>query len=554
MARTPKPPHHGVAQTKETLGSIIFALVLALVFRGFVGQAFVIPTGSMAPTLCGKHVDHVCSSCGYRFAVGMDRPPTRVACPNCDYVDPLTGPPIADEGDGIFTLSWPFAVGGPLAPQRWDVVVFKAPFRIQFDTPEREGETNYIKRLIGLPGDVVEIIDGDIYACRAADLPETVRAKLVHAPLPEPLTPAEQADLDNRLQITRKTPQAQNALWQVVFDADYPPTKPPALGPTPAFRPAGKPGQSSWTVAGRIFRSNVKADQPEFLELTGKDFRDRYGYNVGGGWQIVSDLRLAATVNWRDGSGAIRLCLSKFDDLYTVQLNPAQGTGRATRAKRALPQDEQELSAWSLPVWKRDQPVQVSFTNADRRLEVRIDDRLVWNHEFPMSAAQTRQRQYETEQPIVRIGAAAVNAELLHLRVDRDVYYQDNALIDTAAIEMTPRGLVLRPVYNEFTGKPGWATRSNPMLLRDGEYFVLGDNSPASLDSRRWWQTGAHLVGRPAQLRYRPGTVPADQMIGQAFFVYWPSWYRPWIIPNLPRNFERFQRVIPNIGEMRWIQ
>ena len=35
----------------------------------------------------------------------------------------------------------------------------------------------------------------------------------------------------------------------------------------------------------------------EFLELVGKDFRDNYGYNTGGGANIVSDLRLGATVH-----------------------------------------------------------------------------------------------------------------------------------------------------------------------------------------------------------------------------------------------------------------
>jgi signal peptidase I len=543
MARTAKPPHRGVAQTKETLGSFIFALVLALVFMRFVGQAFVIPTGSMAPTLLGRHVDHVCSSCGYRFAVGMDRPPTRVVCPNCGYEDLLTQQPIADAGDGIFTLSWPFAVGGPLSPKRWEVVVFKAPFRIPFAGPDRDGETNYIKRLIGMPGDVIEIVDGDVYACRAAELSQTVRAKLAHTPLPERLTEDERTDLDNRLQIVRKPPQAQDALWELVFDADYPPTKPAAQGANPAFKPAGNPGRSAWTVDGRIFRFNGAAGRAEFLELTGKDFHDTYGYNAGGGWQqIVSDLRLAATVNWHGGDGAIRLCLSKFDDLYTVELRPADGTGRATRAKRATPQDQQELKSWSQPVWKHGQPVQVSFANADRRLEVRINNQVVWQQDLPMTAALAKQHRYETQSPIVRIGAADLKATFTHLLVNRDVYYQDVAPIVTLqALNET----LTRRVYNEYSDRPGWATRDNPMLLRQTEYFVLGDNSPASLDSRRWWQTGAQLADRPDGFRYRPGTVPADQMIGQAFFVYWPSWYRPWNIPGL--------RVIPNIGEMRWI-
>lgn len=350
MAKTVKAPHNSFAQTKETLGSIIFALILALVFRGFVGQAFVIPTGSMAPTLYGAHADHVCSSCGYRFAVGMDRMPTAAQCPNCNHEDQLVEQPIPDAGDGIFTLSWPFAVGRSLAPQRWDVVVFKAPFRIPSTAAERDGETNYIKRLIGLPGDVLEIIDGDLYLARAADLPEPIRAKLTHTPLPERLTPEETRELDSNLQIARKTPAAQDALWQVVFDTDYPPTHPSARDPRPAWKSAlAEPRQSRWTVAGRVFHFDgqagnpasqpaAAATEPEYLELTGKDFRDNYGYNVDPSRkEIVSDLRLSTTVNWRGGNGAIRLCLSKYDDLYTIELNPRQGTGRALLAKRPPP-------------------------------------------------------------------------------------------------------------------------------------------------------------------------------------------------------------------------
>ena len=36
------------------LESIAMAVILALLFRGFVAEAFVIPTGSMAPTLAGS--------------------------------------------------------------------------------------------------------------------------------------------------------------------------------------------------------------------------------------------------------------------------------------------------------------------------------------------------------------------------------------------------------------------------------------------------------------------------------------------------------------------
>ncbi len=44
-----------VEGVKETIESIVVALILAFVFRAFVIEAFVIPTGSMAPTLYGAH-------------------------------------------------------------------------------------------------------------------------------------------------------------------------------------------------------------------------------------------------------------------------------------------------------------------------------------------------------------------------------------------------------------------------------------------------------------------------------------------------------------------
>src|SRR5262249_3255055 len=55
---------------RETIESIVVAFVLAFLFRTFEAEAFVIPTGSMAPTLYGQQRDVVCTKCGTRFAVG----------------------------------------------------------------------------------------------------------------------------------------------------------------------------------------------------------------------------------------------------------------------------------------------------------------------------------------------------------------------------------------------------------------------------------------------------------------------------------------------------
>src|SRR5215475_1918627 len=55
---------------RETVESVVIAFILAFMFRTFEAEAFVIPTGSMAPTLQGRHKDIVCPECGYEFRTG----------------------------------------------------------------------------------------------------------------------------------------------------------------------------------------------------------------------------------------------------------------------------------------------------------------------------------------------------------------------------------------------------------------------------------------------------------------------------------------------------
>src|SRR3954447_25310550 len=110
-AQVTTPEKDSETNVKETIESILVAFILAFVFRGFVVEAFVIPTGSMAPTLLGAHMRFRCNDCGYRFdanyspeqtAGGDDLYiPTRakpgqrrrdVWCPNCGYKIPSQDP------------------------------------------------------------------------------------------------------------------------------------------------------------------------------------------------------------------------------------------------------------------------------------------------------------------------------------------------------------------------------------------------------------------------------------------------------------------------------
>jgi signal peptidase I len=108
--------------TKETVKVIIQALILALFVRVFLYQPFNIPSGSMIPTLLVG--DYLFVS---KYAYGYSR-----------YSFPF--------GPNLFSgRIW------SKEPERGDVVVFKLP---------RDNTTDYIKRVIGLPGDEIQMIHG----------------------------------------------------------------------------------------------------------------------------------------------------------------------------------------------------------------------------------------------------------------------------------------------------------------------------------------------------------------------------------------------------------
>jgi len=110
----------------ETVKIVIQALILALLVRTFLYQPFNIPSGSMKDTLLIG--DYLFVS---KFSYGYSR-----------YSFPFS----PDLFEGRF---WAGA-----GPQPGDIAVFKLPS----DTSQ-----DYIKRVIGLPGDRVQMIDGELY-------------------------------------------------------------------------------------------------------------------------------------------------------------------------------------------------------------------------------------------------------------------------------------------------------------------------------------------------------------------------------------------------------
>jgi signal peptidase I len=112
-------------EIKENIKTLFYALVIAIIIRSLIIQPFYIPSSSMEPNLLvGDRIFVTKYSYGY--------------------------------SKHSFPFSPPIFKGRilPNKPQRGDVVVFKTP---------ADNRTDYIKRLIGLPGDQIQFLDSNLY-------------------------------------------------------------------------------------------------------------------------------------------------------------------------------------------------------------------------------------------------------------------------------------------------------------------------------------------------------------------------------------------------------
>ncbi len=118
---------------REYAEALIIAIILALTIRVFVVQAFKIPSGSMIPTLLiGDHI--LVSKLSYGFQLPED----------CEFQ--VSFPPVTCYSSSIVLSFDP--------PQRGDIIVFRYP---------EDENKDFIKRVIGLPGDTIQIKEKQVF-------------------------------------------------------------------------------------------------------------------------------------------------------------------------------------------------------------------------------------------------------------------------------------------------------------------------------------------------------------------------------------------------------
>ena len=214
---------------RETIESLAVAFILALLFKAFIAEAFVIPTGSMAPTLMGAHKDIRCEECSFQYQCGASNEFNDVGarkeelvigttCPLCrkpQVANPYVNSNQATfSGDRILVSKLAYAW---TQPRRWDVIVFKFI---------EEARLNYIKRCIGRPNETIRIREGNIY------VKNNLNGERAGGPA---------------FEIARKPPHVMKAMLQVIYDSKYVPKKLVQAGMPSSWQPFPV-SESSWRV------------------------------------------------------------------------------------------------------------------------------------------------------------------------------------------------------------------------------------------------------------------------------------------------------------------
>ncbi|MGL5095809.1 MAG: S26 family signal peptidase, partial [Planctomycetia bacterium] len=170
------------ADARSVVDFFLCLFIAAALVRTFVAEPYFVPTGSMAPALLGWHKETRCPHCRARVVVGSDGASgSNAVCGNCSRLVPLDELPVA-AGDRLLVQKGSFDYVGP---RRWETVVFRNP-----DSPNEA----YVKRVAGLPGETVRIVDGDVFVDGAIARKSLDELLSLVTPVFEATTPALAAE------------------------------------------------------------------------------------------------------------------------------------------------------------------------------------------------------------------------------------------------------------------------------------------------------------------------------------------------------------------------
>ncbi len=450
--------------------------------------------GSMALTLLGRHVDLTCPECGFAFPcdAGSPREARRendeatVICPSCAARFEPAQPGIALSGDRVLIDRSAFQLR---RPRRWEVVAFARP---------DEGPELTVKRVVGLPGEKVQLAGGRVY-------------------------------IDNEL--LRRDLRQQRAMRVLVHDDAF-------SGPAPRWRPQDY--GSNWTRHdGRVVHTESPNDEIGWLAYNHEDAAEKgtslirrngpegtahesemspsspvsdYGYYNRGRMQSrnesvhrTPDVAMSFRLQDVHGRGVIWLQASDGRDEFMVEIEPAEKTFTVRKNR-----GKQPLGAGELPGPLRGETIDVSLI--DRQFLFAVGSKTLFTATNDSGTIDSAGDPPLTAQPLA-IGVQGLGVAVDRLRVYRAIYYG---------------------------GPPGSGREPGPIYtVGPDEYFVLGDNNPISEDSRTWAQNS------------RGQNSSQDPMVSHKFLAG-----KPFIVIYPARGFSLAGRQfqVPDLMKIRYIR
>jgi len=538
--------HFATPQPTSFLRHLVESLVLlalaVTLFRCFAAEGYMISTGSMAPGLLGYHRRIICPDCRYLFARGAAFDPDegtsvetaradfdesssgfpQTCCPNCGRLDIAAWQIPRNEGDQLLVHKFAYEFRDP---RRWEVIVFRNP---------ADPRQAYVKRVAGLPNESITISDGEVYA-------DTV---LCRKPLEiQRATRMLVADFSHRPPYDDPDSRSR---WMMTDDSGWIPTATGCAYRNPGNDSAGRleyrhwirhGGRHSTSVflsrwpdgvelpdsnlenlayqSGRLCclgtfsdldlnRWKTRTDDPDFHRAL-QDLFDRshvapvtddYGYNApeSSGSSFVNDFMVAFRLMHQGGEGTLEIELDAGCEQFQTVLDFAGGTVRLIRRGNA-----EIVRSARLPDAKGSGTYDVEFSCFDAQAVVAVNGRELFDpYLFERSSPLTPVRS-----PL-RLNASGIDCAVDNLKLYRDVYY-------TSRPDATRREFSLGP----------------------GSFFVLGDNSPVSVDSRVW----------------NDPRVPREAFIGKPLVVHLPSRQAHWDW----NGSSRFVRV-PDVSRIRVVK
>ncbi len=552
---------------RETIESLLVAVLLALMFRAFASEAFIIPTGSMAPSLNGQHYDLECDNCGMRYHTGTSVPSNNktsdfsTCCPICRHATRLSIngtrnlDHVSNSGDRILVNKFAYDFS---EPERFDVIVFKNP---------GNAKQNYIKRLIGLPGDNIAIENGDIYLYDKAGEGWTKRiARKPSSVVKHVLQVVDDThhigqlleDVDWPL---RWQEFSQGGDWEITNSDSHPIYTTSGSGSNWLRYRHFQPLVSEWStitvgkkrprrMAGELPRGVLISDQYAYNDLQWS--QPRQSVNAGLHW--VGDIGMECDVKIDKAGGQIALDVVEGGVHLICTIDTTTGIAKLstkTETESVVQFVDADGNVVAEPTGQTRLGTgshRLMLINADDQLHLWVDGSLI---EFDAATFVRKDVPLPYFSPTDAgdaepLGITSIGASLTveRLKVLRDIYYTAATTESNIANESgrADRNWIYRllgspemweqaDAESYFGAKKGG---TKPMFVLDkgetperDQFLPMGDNSPNSLDGRFW---------------YKRNYVQRNMLIGQATFVYWPH------TVNRPFKF------CPNFWEMGFIR